>query len=147
MKIKIYKITFLLLGLVLSACSVMRKEKVVFRLERQKLLSQEFEILPFPFYIQKDNYEEGVIYFFSFADGAYIVVFQGSMMEFSMDQYPVQEKGTKNQRNISVGVRNDKFWRKDTLEDNIRIYYDNVSTGNKELYDKVLDEMKFFPIK
>lgn len=142
MKTDIRKIAFLLFGLVLFACSTMKQEKVTFQSERQKLLSKEFELkLPVPFHTQKDNYEEGVVYFYSFVDSAYIIVFQGSMMEFPIDKYQVQKTETKNQRVISVGIENKRFWRKDVLH-GIRIYYDNVSSKNKGIYDKVLDEIK-----
>lgn len=115
---------------------------MIFKLERQKLLSKEIEMqLPTPFHTQKENYEEGVIYFYSFIDSAYIIVFQGSMMEFSIDKYQAQKIEVKNQKKISVGIENNKFWRKDVFE-GIRIYYDNVSKRNKGIYDKVLDEIK-----
>jgi hypothetical protein len=48
----------------------------------------------------------------------------------------------KNQRKISVGFENNKFWRKDVYGGGVRIYYDNVSSKNKSIYDKVLDEIK-----
>lgn len=115
---------------------------MIFKLERQKLLSKEIEMqLPTPFHTQKENYEEGVICFYSFIDSAYIIVFQGSMMEFSIDKYQAQKIEVKNQKKISVGIENNKFWRKDVFE-GIRIYYDNVPKRNKGIYDKVLDEIK-----
>ena len=142
MKTEIHKIAFLPLGIVLFICSTIRDENVAFQLERQKLLSKEFEMkVPVPFHIQKDNYEEGVIYFYSFVDSVYIIVFQGSMVEFSIDKYESQKTEIKNQKKISVGFENNKFWRKDIFE-GVRIYYDNVSAKNKKIYDKVLDEIK-----
>lgn len=130
------------MSFVIFACSTIKRENVSFKLERQKLLSKEIEMqLPVPFRIQKDNYEEGVIYFYSFVDSAYIIVFQGAMVEFSIDRYQVQTTEVKNQRKISIGIENNKFWRKDVL-DGIRIYYDNVSAKNKGIYDKILDEIK-----
>ncbi|MCL1867703.1 MAG: hypothetical protein FWF72_01975 [Paludibacter sp.] len=142
MKTKIHKIIILILSFVIFACSTIKRENVSFKLERQKLLSKEIEMqLPVPFRIQKDNYEEGVIYFYSFVDSAYIIVFQGAMVEFSIDRYQVQTTEVKNQRKISIGIENNKFWRKDVL-DGIRIYYDNVSAKNKGIYDKILDEIK-----
>ena len=142
MKTEIYKIVFLTFGLVLLSCSIVRQEKSHFQLERQKLLSKEFELkLPIPFHTQKDNYEEGVIYFYSFSDGAYIIVFQGSMVEFPIDKYQIQETEIKNKRKITVGVEDNKFWRKDDWK-GIRIYYDKVPAEKKEIYDKVLNEIK-----
>lgn len=120
----------------------MSKEHVSFKLERQKLLSKEFKMqLPVPFHVQKDNYEEGVIYFYNFIDSAYIIVFQGSMMEFPIDKYKAQKEYVKNQRIISVGVENNRFWRKDIFK-GVRIYYGNVTDKNKGIYNKVLDDIK-----
>ena len=134
------------MGFALLGCSIIKKENISFKLERQKLLSKEVEMqLPVPFHTQKDNYEEGVIYFYSFIDSAYIIVFQGSMMEFSIDKYQAQKTEVKNQKKISVGVENNKFWRKDVFE-GVRIYYDNVPAKNKGIYDKVLDEIKINPL-
>jgi hypothetical protein len=67
------------------------------------------------------------------------------MMEFTIDGYQTQKTEFKNQRKTSVGVENNKFWRKDVLE-GIRIYYDNVPPKNKEMYDKVWDEIKISPL-
>ena len=141
------KIIFFTFFFVLLSCSSIEKEIIPFKLERQKLLSREFEmIVPIPYHFQKDNYEEGVIYFYSFVDSAYIIVFQGSMMEFPIDKYSEQKIKMKNQKKISVGVENNKFWRKDIFEEGIRIYYDNVSEKNKKIYDKILDGIKIrFP--
>jgi hypothetical protein len=142
MKTEIHKIIILIFGFSLLTCSTIKKENISFKLERQKLLSKEVEMqLPIPFHTQKDNYEEGVIYFYSFIDSAYIIVFQGAMMEFPIDKYQAQKTEVKNQKKISVGVENNKFWRKDVFE-GVRIYYNNVPANNKGIYDKILDEIK-----
>lgn len=142
MKTEIHKIIIFILGFALLSCSINKKENVSFKIERQKLLSKEIEMrLPIPFHIQKNNYEEGVIYFYSFIDSAYIIAFEGSMMEFSIDKYQAQKIKEKNQKKIYIGVENDKFWRKDVFE-GVRIYYDNVPKKSKKIYDKVLDEIK-----
>lgn len=146
MTTKNYMIVFSLCGLVFFGCSTIRQEKVSFRSERQKLLSRGFELkLPVPFHLQKENYEEGVVYFYSFNDSAYIVVFEGAMMEFPMDKYPADKQEIKNERITSVGRQNNKFWRKDVMG-GVRIYYDNVSSKNKNIYDKALDEIKINPL-
>lgn len=146
MKIDIHKITVLLFISTLSACSIIKQEKIPFQIEHQKLLTKEFELkMPHPFHMQKDNYEEGIIYFYSFVDSAYIIVFEGALMEFPIDKYQIQYKQTTDQRVISIGIENNKFWRKDVLS-GIRIYYDNVSSKNKKKYDKVLDEIKIRPL-
>ena len=82
---------------VLLCSSTINNEHLVFVQEHQKLLSKEVTMkLPKPFHRQKENYEEGVIYFYHFVDSAYIIVFQGSMVEFSIDKYQskmVERKG------------------------------------------------------
>lgn len=142
MKIEIHKIIILAFVLALFGCSTIKKRNVSFKLERQMLLSKEIEMqLPTPFHIQKDNYEEGVIYYYSFVDTAYIVVTQGSMMELPMDKYPPQNTKVKRKKRIFVGIDNKKFWRKDVFE-GVRIYYDNVPKRSKRMYDRILDEIK-----
>lgn len=132
----------LILSLALLDCSIIKKENVSFKLERQKLLSKEVEMqLPVPFHIQKCNYEEGVIYCYSFIDSAYVIVLQGTMMEFPIDKYPAQKTEVKNQKKTSVGIENNRFWRKDVFE-GVRIYYGNVPARNKRIYDKILDRIK-----
>ena len=99
--------------------------------------------LPKPFHRQKDNNEEGVIYFYHFVDSAYIIVFQGSMVEFSIDKYQNKMVESKGERKTSVGVENKRCWRKDVYSDGVRVYYDHVPKRNKDVYDKVLDEIAF----
>ena len=84
----VHTMATLALMCVLYCCSTMSSEHLVFVQEHQKLLSKEVTMkLPKPFHRQKENYEEGVIYFYHFVDSAYIIVFQGSMMEFAIDKY------------------------------------------------------------
>ena len=84
----VHAMATLALMCVLYCCSTIGNDHLVFVQEHQKLLSKEVTIkLPKPFHRQKENYEEGVVYFYHFVDSAYIIVFQGSMMEFSIDKY------------------------------------------------------------
>ena len=129
---------------VLLCCSTISNEHLVFVQEHQKLLSKEVTMkLPKPFHRQKENYEEGVIYFYHFVDSAYIIVFQGSMVEFSIDKYQSKMVERKGERKTSVGVENNRYWRKDVYSDGVRVYYDDVPKRNKAVYDKVLDEIAF----
>ena len=142
MRTDIHKIIILALSYALLGCSTIKYEEIPFEVEHQMLLSKEIEMqLPSPFHIQKDNYEEGVIYYYSFPDSAYIIVLQGSMMDFPMDKYHPHKTMVNNQKTIIVGIENNKFWRKDVFE-GIRIYYDNVPKKSKRIYDRVLDEIK-----
>lgn len=147
MKAKIHKTIIFILFFLLLACSVRKKDTVAFKLEHQILLSRDVEMrLPIPFHTQKENYEEGIFCVYSFTDSAYIIVFQGALMEFPIDRYKVQKTEIKNNKNISIGVENNKCWRKDIFE-GVSIYYDNVLPEKKDLYDKILDELKINPIK
>lgn len=142
MKKRIHKITILILSCILLGCSLVREE-VSYKIDCQNLLSKEVEIqLPMPFHLQKENYEEGVIYFYSFIDSAYIIIFQGSMMEFPMDKYQSikTKKGKKKQ--TYIGINDNSYWRKDIYTDGIRVYYGNVRERNKGAYDKVLNKIK-----
>lgn len=129
---------------VLLCSSTINNEHLVFVQEHQKLLSKEVTMkLPKPFHRQKENYEEGVIYFYHFVDSAYIIVFQGSMVEFSIDKYQSKMVERKGERKTSVGVENNRYWRKDVYSDGVRVYSDDVPKRNKAVYDKVLDEIAF----
>jgi len=138
---KPYKVIILMI-IFLSACSTLKNENVTYKLDSQLLLSKKVEMqLPMPFHIQKDNYEEGVVYFYSFVDSAIIIILQGSMVELPIDKYKPQKSKIRNHRKISVGCENNKFWRKDVYK-GVNIYYDNVSSSNKRVYDKILNEIK-----
>ena len=116
------------------------------RIDTQRLLSKEFEIhIPAPFRVQKDADEEGIAYYYSFVDGAIIIVFQGAMTEFAMDRYVPQETTETGNRKTSVGIKDNKYWRKDVFS-NIRVYYSDVPHEHKDTYDRVLNEMKVRPI-
>lgn len=116
------------------------------RIDTQRLQSKEFEIhIPAPFRVQKDAGEEGIAYYYSFVDGAIIIVFQGAMTEFAMDRYVPQRTTETSNRKTSVGIKDNKFWRKDVFS-NIRIYYFDVPHEHNDTYDRVLNKMKVRPI-
>ena len=140
----VHTMAMLVLMCILFCCSTISNEHLVFVQEHQKLLSKEVTMkLPRPFYRQKENYEEGVIYFYHFVDSACVIVFQGSMMEFSIDKYQNKMVESKGERKTSIGVENNRCWRKDVYSDGVRVYYDHVPKRNKAVYDKVLDEIAF----
>lgn len=128
--------------LFLPGCYSGRKDYVSFKKESQCLLSKRYEmLLPTPFHVQKDNYEEGVCFFYSFIDSSYIIVFEGALMQFSVDRYlPVGQKNIGGKK-ISYGKKGDKFWRKDIF-DGVNVYYDNVHAKQKKVFDKILDNIK-----
>ena len=140
------KIKLLVFGILLLLASTPAKEDVTFKLECQKLLSKEFEVtLPIPFRLQKENSEGGIIYFYSFPDLSYIIICQNTAAYFPPDEYEPEKESIVNQRKISVGQQDDKFWRKDVLDD-VRVYYDNVTSENKEMYNCILNNLKIVPL-
>lgn len=143
MKARIHKSVFYLFLFILLSCLSSKELNVPIKYEKQKLLSVEFKIqLPIKFKLQKQNYEEGVVYFYSFIDEGYIIVFEGSMMEFHIDKYPTGEIQVRNDRVVTRGIYNSRYWRKDVFG-NIRLYYDNVDAENMEFYEKIMDEIIF----
>lgn len=147
MKSILNKIALLFFCCAIYSFVIAQKSDRPLAVERQNLLSKGFEMkIPTPFHTQKDNYEEGVIYFYSFIDTAYIIIFQGALMEFPIDQYQPQITKFSNTKKITMGKTDNKYWRKDVL-DNIRIYYGNVTSENSAIYDSVLNHIKIVPLK
>lgn len=138
--------TFIVIYTVLC-CSTTRPETSAECVEQHELLSKTFIVrLPTPFYFQKDNYEEGVVYFYGFTDGAYIIIFEGGNMEFPMDKYNPIERHKEKNKTMAIGILNDKLWRKDKINGNegcISIYYNNVIPSNKKKYDRILNSISF----
>lgn len=125
------------------SCTMMKKGSTPFIVDSQNLLSKKFDIqLPEPFLFQKSNYEEGVVYCYSFPNGSYVIVFQGSLMQFPIDNYTSQKQVIQGRKKINTGKINNRFWRKDIFDD-VRIYYDNVPGEKKKIFDKILDTIKF----
>ena len=146
MRTTIHSIILFAFGFMLSACSIAKTERGPIRIETLTLLSKRVKVqLPVHFHFQKDKFEEGIIYSYSFPDSAYIIIFQGAMMEFPIDKYLANKTETNKQKKIYTGIKNNKCCRKDVLG-NIRIYYDNVSTKSKAVYDKILDEIQISPL-
>lgn len=141
MKIEINKLILSFL-LFLPGCYSGRNDDVSFKKESQCLLSKKYELLlPIPFHVQKDNYEEGVCFFYSFTDSSYIIVFEGALMQFSVDRYSPAGRKTFGDKKISYGKKEDNFWRKDIL-DGVIVCYDNVYAKQKKVFDKILDNIK-----
>ena len=85
MRIGIDKICGIIILQALLCCSTIKKGDFPTKFERQNLLSKTFIVrLPFPFYSQKDNYEEGVIYYMWYYNSAsFIVLFHNKKGGFS----------------------------------------------------------------
>jgi len=113
----------------------------LFKTESQNLLSKSYElILPEPFRLQKEKIDEGVFYNYSFIDSTQIIIFEGAMLFFDIDDYKPDSTFNNRYKKTSIGRVNNKFWRKDIIE-NVKLYYKNVSAENKPIYDKVLDSV------
>lgn len=107
----------------------------------QMLLSKTVEMsLPMPFRTQNEKIDEGVFYVYSFVDSTYIIVFEGAMMYFDIDDYIPDKVYYINERVVAVGVKNDKYWRRD-VTGRVRVYYNNVSFNKKSFYDDILDSI------
>lgn len=115
--------------------------------ESQLLISKKYEIeLPVPFHMQKENYEEGVIYYYSFTDSVCAILFEGALMNFlPMDTCKTYNVVKNKNRKTYTGKDNNIVWRKDEYEGlNVNIYYliYNVNKKKKKRYDKMLDNVK-----
>jgi len=109
--------------------------------EYKHLLSKSFKmVLRKPYHVQKENYEEGVFYVYSFEDSASIIVFEGAMLTFELEKYLPEKMYKFKNHNIKVGGHNGKFWRIDQYE-GIKLFYENVNHENKQFYDNILDSI------
>lgn len=142
METRSQRVGILLFSILFFGCAAVRIQRPQFVDEHQVLLSKEYKLrIPAPFHLQKDNYEEGVIYFYSFVDSVYIIVFQGSLMEFAMDNYSPLKTEIIEDRRSSFGINNDRYWRKDVIG-TVRVYYNNATIKNKDLYDAILNNIE-----
>lgn len=135
------KITSILF-VILTSCSTLHhnthtstKEECIDLLSVRILVS-----LPIPNRSYKENYEEGVIYVYTFKDGGYLLFMEGALMQIVVDTYTPEKIVTKN--NIITSGRNQgKFWRK-YVSGRVRIYYWNVDKPYKAKYDKLFKNIK-----
>lgn len=145
MEARTQRLGLLLFALLFFGCSVVKIQRSQFIDERQVLQSKEFKMrIPAPFHLQIENYDEGVIYHYSFVNSVYIIVFQGYLIEFPMDNYNPHKTENTEFRKKSVGIENEKYWRKDVIG-NVRVYYNNATNKNKDLYDAVLNNIEITP--
>ncbi|WP_018463046.1 hypothetical protein [Segatella paludivivens] len=112
--------------------------------ERVDLLSKSIVVkMPNPVHFQKENYEEGVVYIYTFNDGGCIIFHEGGLMQFDVDSYKPSAIVNKKGHTIYVGKENNRCWRKDVCK-GVQFYYYNVPTENKEKYDMLFDSIKIF---
>ena len=102
--------------------------------------------IPTPIHLEKENYEEGVIYTYIFKDGGCIFIHEGALMQFELDSYKPSKVIHKQKYSIYCGRRNDKFWKKYVCG-GVRLYYYNVNKKSKSKYEKVFRTMKILNIE
>ena len=95
---------------------------------------------PTPLCINKENYEEGVIYFVSFNDGT-MIFHEGALAGFDVDEYtPLGSEHTKKYK-IYWGNKDGKFWKK-YVGGGVRIYYFDVNKESKKKYDNIIKSIR-----
>ncbi len=143
--IRLYYISFfsIILSCMSNSCSIEREAVTL------PLLSCKIELLlpQNEFHIQKDNYEEGVYYILSSRKGAYIIAFEGALMDFHpMDTIQEFQISKYKGRTIFKGMNDSLYWRKDKIE-NIKLYYDRVKPEHIKSFNKIMDSAKIIDLK
>lgn len=101
--------------------------------------------IPAPIHLEKEHYEEGVIYTYLFKDGGCILIHEGALMQFDLDSYKPLKVIHNKTYSIYQGKENDKFWGKYVCG-SVRLYYRNVNKDNKSEYEKIFRTMKILNI-
>lgn len=115
--------------------------------ERVDLLSKSIVVKMLnPVHSHKENYEEGVVYIYTFNDGGCIIFHEGALMQFDVDSYKPSATVNKKGHTIYVGKENDRCWRKDVCK-GVQFYYYNVPTEYKQKYDMIFDAIKILKKK
>lgn len=102
--------------------------------------------MPNPIHSKKENYEEGVVYIYTFNDGGCVILHEGALMQFEIDSYKPTVIVNKKEHTIYIGKENDSCWRKDIYK-NVRFYYYNVPTKHKKIYNMIFDTIKIIKRK
>lgn len=102
--------------------------------------------MPNPIHSNKENYEEGVVYIYTFNDGGGIILYEGALMQFEIDSYKPSVVVNKKEHTIYIGKENDRCWRKDVCK-GLRFYYYNVPRNHKKQYDRIFNTMKILKRK
>ena len=94
------------------------------------------------FIIKSENYEEGVFYTFTSRKGAYIVVFEGALMQFLPEDTLSESQIRKyNDKTIFTGITDNFYWRKDSIK-GVRLFYNRVTSDSRKCFDKILNSAK-----
>ena len=136
------KIIISLLIPLLASCSVLnRNARSSVSTMCVDLLSARVAVdVPTSLCINKENYEEGVIYFVSFNDGT-MIFHEGALMGFDVDEYtPLGSEHTKKYK-IYWGNEDGKFWKK-YVGGGVRIYYLDVNKESKKKYDDIIKSIR-----
>ena len=95
---------------------------------------------PIKFHIQKDNYEEWIVYFFCDSISECIIIFEGGLLELPPDSFKPDTTIITDNRISWRGKKEGSYWRKDKLN-GISLYYYQISNKNKKKYDNLMDHI------
>ena len=87
---------------------------------------------------QEDRYSEGVIHYYSFIDGGSIIIVEGSLLEFPMDNLL-----RTDYKKVSI-KKVDGLWEGVRIIDkksSVRVYFTNVKGKNKKKYISSIDSI------
>lgn len=134
-------IEVLLLSLSFVSCSSLEYGQVQ-KIEVDLMTVHAVLTVPKPIKIHREQYEEGVVYALSFLKGEVILVCEGSLMQFSVDQYKTLQMKKNSNVVVAEGKNGEKCWRNDAYP-KFKICYDNVSRRNKKMFDAILNNVKY----
>lgn len=110
--------------------------------EKIDLLSASVLIeIPVPIHKDRENYEEGVIYTYSFNDGGVIIIHEGALMQFDIDTYKPLKLIQARNTSIAWGKEDNKYWKR-FISKRVRLYYYNVNMKYKRRYDCIFRNIK-----
>lgn len=99
--------------------------------------------MPIPHHLKKENYEEGVIYTYTFNDGGCVFFHEGALMQFDIDTYKPSKVRHTQKCSIYWGREHEKMWKKYVFG-GVRLYYCNVNPKCKRKYDDIFRTVKIF---
>ena len=92
-------------------------------------------------------YGEGCFLTYYYQDTTNISIFLGRQQRLPLlhedNGYYSCSIDTINDRIISLGKKNGKYWREDVYKEGLRIYYDGVKKDRKSFFDSILNNFIF----
>jgi len=100
--------------------------------------------LPCKYKKQVFLYDEGMFIDFHYPDGSMITLFKGALQKSPLfmedSEHLVQSVDSLNGKVSYKGIIRDRVWREDKIS-GLYIYYNNVPTEKKFLFEQVLDRL------